>query len=92
MLPAQSSPRRRWCSATPTRGLARRSNRNSAGFYRFSALGPGHYKVVVSAPGFATVTQENIDLTGDRVQEVTRQASSRERGDDRDCYRALRVQ
>jgi outer membrane receptor protein involved in Fe transport len=44
---------------------------NSAGFYRFSALGPGHYKVEVSAPGFATVTQENIDLTANRVQEVT---------------------
>ena len=26
--------------------------------------------MTVSAPGFATVTQENIDLTGMRVQEV----------------------
>lgn len=52
-------------------GVSQKTESNSAGLYRFSALGPGHYKVEVTAKGFATVTQENIDLTAMRVQEVT---------------------
>lgn len=52
-------------------GVSQNAESNSAGSYRFSALGPGHYKVEVSVQGFATVTQENINLTAMRVQEVT---------------------
>lgn len=52
-------------------GVSQTTESNSAGFYRFSALGPGHYQVVISAQGFATVTQKNIDLTAMRVQEVS---------------------
>ena len=51
-------------------GVSQETESNSAGYYRFASLGTGHYRVTVSAPGFATVTQENIDLTGMRVQEV----------------------
>ncbi len=52
-------------------GVSQTTESNSAGSYRFSALGPGHYKVEVSAQGFAVVTQENIDLTAMRVQAVS---------------------
>lgn len=52
-------------------GVSQTTESNSAGDYRFSALGVGHYKVVVSASGFATVTQENIVLTAMRVQDVS---------------------
>lgn len=52
-------------------GVTQNTASNSAGFYRFSALGVGHYKIAVSAKGFATVTQENIELTAMRVQDVT---------------------
>ncbi len=51
-------------------GVAQTTQSNSAGLYRFPALAPGHYKVAVSAAGFAQFIQENIDLTAMRVQEV----------------------
>jgi hypothetical protein len=52
-------------------GVTQTTESNSAGFYRFPALGPGHYKVEASAAGFSTATQENIDLTAMRVQEAS---------------------
>ncbi len=52
-------------------GVMQSTESNSAGYYRFPALGVGHYKVEVSANGFGTVTQENINLTAMRVQNVT---------------------
>lgn len=51
-------------------GVVQITQSNDAGVYRFPALGPGHYKVTASAPGFATFTQENINLTAMRVQAV----------------------
>jgi hypothetical protein len=34
----------------------------NSGFYSFSGLQPGHYKVTVTAPGFSSFVQENIPL------------------------------
>jgi hypothetical protein len=52
-------------------GVTQTTESNSAGLYRFPALGPGHYRVQISAQGFTTAAQENIDLTAMRVQEVS---------------------
>jgi hypothetical protein len=51
-------------------GVQQQTESTDAGVYRFPALGPGHYKVAASAQGFASVTQENINLTAMRMQEV----------------------
>ena len=52
-------------TATAT-GLVLHSKTDPSGNYVFSPLKIGNYKVAVTAPGFATTTQENIDV---QVQE-----------------------
>ena len=43
---------------------------SAEGYFRFASLGPGEYKLTVTAQGFGSVTQKNIDLTAMRVQTV----------------------
>src|SRR5215831_3442803 len=43
-------------------GVSQTAKTNSAGSYNFPSLPPGKYKIMVSAKGFASVTQENITL------------------------------
>src|SRR5579862_2972688 len=42
--------------------LVLRQTTDSSGVYVFSPLKVGHYRVSASAPGFATTTQENLQL------------------------------
>jgi hypothetical protein len=52
-------------------GVASSGEANSAGFFRFSALGTGQYRVVASLPGFATVSLEHINLTAGAVRDAS---------------------
>ncbi len=52
-------------------GVASDSVSNSAGYFRFPALGPGKYKVTASLDGFATVSLEHIDLTAMAVRNAS---------------------
>ncbi len=51
-------------------GVAIDAVTNPDGAFHFPALGTGMYKVVTIAPGFATVTVENIDLNAMSIREV----------------------
>ncbi len=44
-------------------GIVRTLTSNSAGIYFAPSLRPGHYTVTISAPGFASVQQNNLTLT-----------------------------
>ena len=48
-------------------GVSQTAESNSAGYYHFTSLPPGKYKITASAPGFKSVTQENISLGGSEV-------------------------
>jgi outer membrane receptor protein involved in Fe transport len=43
---------------------------SAQGDFHFPALGPGTYKVVAVAPGFATETIDNIDLNAESIRQV----------------------
>ena len=43
---------------------------NAQGDFHFPGLGPGMYKVVAVAPGFATETVDNIDLNAMSIRQV----------------------
>src|SRR5438445_13322360 len=43
-------------------GVARVATTDSAGFYSIPNLLPGNYEVTVTAPGFSTAVQSNIEL------------------------------
>src|SRR6266699_5372117 len=51
-------------------GVAHSAVTNAEGYFRFPSLAPGKYKLTVTAQGFSSVTQENIELTAMRVQTV----------------------
>jgi hypothetical protein len=40
---------------------------NSDGHFAFLSLAPGHYKLTINQPGFATVLQQNVNLTVGQV-------------------------
>jgi hypothetical protein len=48
---------------SPDTNFARTLNTDNNGRFVFLALPPGSYKVTISAKGFATVVQENVNLT-----------------------------
>jgi hypothetical protein len=52
-------------------GVSTTTQTNGDGYYRFPSLGVGKYKVTVTFGGFATVTQENINLTAMHVQDAS---------------------
>ncbi len=52
-------------------GVVSSTTTNSDGYFRFSSLAPGKYKITVSAQGFSAVSQENIELTAMRVQTIS---------------------
>jgi hypothetical protein len=52
-------------------GVANNGVSNSAGVFRFSALGTGMYKVTASLPGFASVSLEHINLTAGAVRDAS---------------------
>ena len=51
-------------------GVSQTTQSNSAGYYHFSSLPPGRYKITASAKGFKSVTQESIALGGSEVLTV----------------------
>src|SRR5438128_768461 len=51
-------------------GMTQSATANSDGYFRFPSLAPGRYSLTVTAPGFGSVRQENIELTSTRVQTV----------------------
>jgi hypothetical protein len=51
-------------------GVAITSAASAQGSFNFPGLGPGMYKVVGEAPGFATVTVDNIDLNAMSIRQV----------------------
>jgi Carboxypeptidase regulatory-like domain len=54
----------------PATGVALHSTSNSAGFYTFISLNPGVYQVTASQKGFATTTQEKVEVVVDQVTQV----------------------
>jgi hypothetical protein len=52
-------------------GVSSATETNSDGYFHFPALGPGKYKVAVTMPGFATVTEDNIVLTAMSVRDAS---------------------
>ena len=50
-------------ASSPDTNFARTLNTDNNGRFVFLALPPGSYKVTISAKGFATVVQENVNLT-----------------------------
>ena len=51
-------------------GVAHSTVTSGEGYFRFPSLAPGGYKLTVTAQGFGSVTQKNIELTAMRVQTV----------------------
>ncbi len=52
-------------------GVANTAPSNAEGIFRFSSLGPGRYKLVISKPGFASIEQENIALGGEETRTLS---------------------
>jgi outer membrane receptor protein involved in Fe transport len=50
--------------------VQRTSATTSDGYFNFPYLSPGNYQVKISAPGFATLTQENITISVETVVRV----------------------
>lgn len=54
-------------------GISRKATSNSAGGYRIEAVQPGTYRVVVTAPSFATTTIEHAEVAASTVNSVNAQ-------------------
>src|SRR5262249_10829436 len=52
-------------------GVSQTAKTNSAGSYSFPSQPPGKYKITVSAKGFASVTQENINLGASETRTIS---------------------
>ena len=52
-------------------GVSSDTRTNSAGYYKFPALGPGNYKVTVTVQGFASETEANITLDALQTRDVS---------------------
>jgi hypothetical protein len=52
-------------------GVSNSVKTNSVGYYKFPTLGSGKYKVVVSSPGFTTMTESNILLTAMQARDIS---------------------
>jgi hypothetical protein len=51
-------------------GVQNTTKSNAAGFYKFPALGPGNYRVVVTSPGFGSETVDQILLNAQQTRGV----------------------
>src|SRR2546427_10136142 len=51
-------------------GVTRAATTDSAGFYSIPNLLPGNYEVTVTAPGFSTAVQSNIELAVGAQQQL----------------------
>src|SRR5258708_5894634 len=52
-------------------GVSSETKTNSAGYYKFPALGPGNYKVTVTVPGFASEIEADITLDALQTRDVS---------------------
>ena len=52
------------------KGLERAGTGNGQGEYRVLALPPGSYKISIDAPGFASITEENVVITVGEVVDL----------------------
>jgi hypothetical protein len=44
---------------------------NAEGIFRFSSLGPGRYKLVVTKPGFQSIEQDSVALGGEEIRTLS---------------------
>jgi hypothetical protein len=51
-------------------GITLETKTSASGGYTFSPVRAGHYSITVTAPGFAKITQKNIDLAVAQVMQV----------------------
>jgi hypothetical protein len=51
-------------------GVSTIAQSNAEGLFRFPSLAPGRYKLTVSLQGFATITQENINLLAEEIRTI----------------------
>ncbi len=51
-------------------GLTLETHTSGSGIYTFSPVRLGHYKVIVTAPGFSTTTQENVTVAVGQDEKV----------------------
>ncbi|MGA2674187.1 MAG: TonB-dependent receptor [Terracidiphilus sp.] len=52
-------------------GITSTTETNSSGYYRFPSLAPGSYKVAATVQGFASVTEDNVQLIAEQVRDIS---------------------